>query len=512
MRAQDHRLKLLVVLISTFAGICACDRVAVVHEKDVAPEPQKEPQRPVYASAKKVSSDCGVEYVAPPPPGFAEARGVETKDMPPPMAGPMAVGVGREQVATDWDRVSPGVVLIEPGAIKETWLVNNKKETVAAFTGDYYTGLTELMPDGNRLASGFARTDVFEKGGGGFRGCIEEYAADGSLVWRMNLNTDEYIHHHDFVKLENGNILAIVWEKVSADEAVSQGRNPEDVSESGEFWYDAVIEVNPYTLQIVWEWSMRHHLVQDFDPGKANYGVIADHPELFDINIVHRSNTTGKVTKDWTHVNAIDYNPELDQILLSSNHFSEIWIIDHGTTPMEAMAHSGGRYGKGGDFLYRWGNPENYDRGTADDRMLYNQHDPQWIVSGLQGEGHIMVFNNGDRKLRPYTTVVEFASPLNDDGSYELAGSQPYAPQSLVWEYNPQPPERFFSFFISGAQRLANGNTLVNQGAGAQLREVTPSGEIVWEYEYPRDDAPHMFFRANKYPEDHPAVIGLMNQ
>jgi len=39
-----------------------------------------------------------------------------------------------------------------------------------------------------------------------------------------------------------------------------------------------------------------------------------------------------------------------------------------------------------------------------------------------------------------------------------------------------------------------------------------PAGEIVWEYEYPRDDAPHMFFRANKYPEDHPAVIGLMNQ
>jgi len=512
MRAHDHRLKLLVVLISTIAGIYACERVAVVHEPNVTAEPKKEPQRPVYVSAKKVSSDCGVEYVAPPPPGFAEVQGVATRDMPPPIAGPMAVGAGREQVETDWERVSPGVVLIEPGSIKETWLINNKKETVAAFEGDYFTHLTELLPDGNRIASSYVQTDSFEQGGGGFRGCLEEYAADGSLVWRMNLSSDDYIHHHDYVRLANGNILAVVWEQVSTDEAVSQGRNPDDVSESGKFWWDAVIEVDPTTLKIVWEWSARHHVIQDFDAGKPNYGVVADHPELFNINIVDRSESTGKVGKDWTHVNAIDYNPELDQIMLSSNYFSEIWIIDHSTTPMESVGHAGGRYGKGGDFLYRWGNPENYDRGTPEDRMLYKQHDPQWIKPGLQGAGNILVFNNGDRKLRPYSTVVEIVPPLKEDGSYELGDNRIFGPQSLAWEYNPEPPERFFSFFISGAQRLANGNTLVNQGAGAQLREVTPSGEIVWEYEYPRDDAPHMFFRANKYPQDHPAVIGLMNQ
>ena len=62
-----------------------------------------------------------------------------------------------------------------------------------------------------------------------------------------------------------------------------------------------------------------------------------------------------------------------------------------------------------------------------------------------------------------------------------------YGPAALVWEYNPEPPERFFSWYISGAQRLPNGNTLVNQGAGAKLREVTASGDIVWEYVYGRD-------------------------
>ncbi|MGC8644373.1 MAG: hypothetical protein ACP5XB_31305, partial [Isosphaeraceae bacterium] len=60
---------------------------------------------------------------------------------------------------------------------------------------------------------------------------------------------------------------------------------------------------------------------------------------------------------------------ELDQILLSVHSFSEIWIIDHGTTTAEAATHKGGRSGKGGDLLYRWGNPQAYRAGTAADQQ-----------------------------------------------------------------------------------------------------------------------------------------------
>ena len=214
---------------------------------------------------------------------------------------------------------------------------------------------------------------------------------------------------------------------------------------------------------------------------RSNFGVVADHPELMNINSFQPS-MEGSPRDDWTHVNAIDYNAELDQIAISSNHLSEIWIIDHSTTPQEAAGHAGGRHGKGGDFLYRWGNPQRYDRGTADDRKLFNQHDVQWIRPGLAGAGNLMIFNNGDSRLRPYTTAIELTPPMNADGTYRLQSGQPYGPETLAWEYNPDPPERFFSFFISGVQRLPNGNTLVNQGAGAQVREVTPAGEIVWEY------------------------------
>ena len=467
-------------------------------------------KKQVFRSAKRVSTDCGVEYLPAPPAGFAERPGAATKDMPEGIAKSLAVGSDRAQVETNAGLVSPGYLLIEPGSVRASYIINNDKEVIATLDGDYFAGFSQIFPDGNRMVSSNLKSDVFEDGGG-HRGCIEEYAANGDLIWRMNLSTDDYIHHHDAVKLPNGNVLAVVWENVSVEEAISQGRDPDKVAETGDFWYDGLIEINPYTLEIVWEWSARHHIVQDFDPGKAAYGVVKDSPGLIDINLIE-AGRDGSFSADWTHVNAIDYNPALDQILLSSNYHSEMWIIDHSTTPQEAASHSGGKYGKGGDILYRWGNPENYDRGNAEDQTLFNQHDVQWIRPGLPGAGNILVFNNGDRKKRMYSTVVEFDTGVNVDGSYSVADGAAYGPVDPVWTYDPEPPERFYSFFISGAQRLPNGNTLIDQGAGAKLREITRDGEIVWEYAYQDDiDAPHMLFRANRYPPDHPGIQKILD-
>ena len=431
--------------------------------------------------------------------------------MPEETVKRLAIGADREPVKTDSERVSPGYVLIEPGAVKQSFLINEDKEVVATFEGDYYPSYSQLLPNGNRLVSSNGRPRGFPRGGGGKTGCIEEYTSAGELVWRMNLNADNYINHHDVVKLDNGNVLTLIWEKVTADEAVSQGRDPEHVAEDGEFWYDGVIEVNPYTLDVVWEWSIRHHMIQDFDQGKSNFGVVADHPERLDINVFLQDPDDGTVSADWTHANAIDYNAELDQIALSFRSMSEILIIDHSTTPRQSAGHAGGRYGKGGDLLYRWGNPANYDRGSEENRKLFFQHDVQWIRPGLPGAGNLLILNNGDEDSRRYTTVVELTPGMNADGSYQARDGESYGPAALVWEYNPEPPERFFSWYISGAQRLPNGNTLVNQGAGAKLREVTASGDIVWEYVYENEvDAPHTMFRANKYPIDYPGLAGLI--
>lgn len=137
----------------------------------------------------------------------------------------------------------------------------------------------------------------------------------------------------------------------------------------------------------------------------------------------------------------------------------------------------------------------------------------QWIRPGLPGAGNLLIFNNGRPAARPYSTVVEIAPAMYDDGSYATTAADDYGPAELVWEYDPTGDERFFSFFISGAQRLPNGNTLVNKGAGGHIREVTPDGTIVWEYLYDEGDGiPHMLFRAYKFPPDHPGVLALLSR
>ena len=97
---------------------------------------------------------------------------------------------------------------------------------------------------------------------------------------------------------------------------------------------------------------------------------------------------------DWMHINAVNYNPELDQIVISSRTQNEIFILDHSTTSEEAAGHVGGNSGKGGDFLYRWGNPENYRRGDDSDQILGDQHSVNWIPPGYPGEGNLILFNN----------------------------------------------------------------------------------------------------------------------
>ena len=75
--------------------------------------------------------------------------------------------------------------------------------------------------------------------------------------------------------------------------------------------------------------------MQDYDPDQANFGKVAEHPELVDINYRPRQ----MFNREWLNSNSLDYNPERDQILLSARNMSEIWIIDHSTTTAEAAGH-----------------------------------------------------------------------------------------------------------------------------------------------------------------------------
>jgi hypothetical protein len=216
---------------------------------------------------------------------------------------------------------------------------------------------------------------------------------------------------------------------------------------------------------------------------------------------------------DWMHSNALAYHPEHDLIALSSPHLNEILILDHSTTTDQAAGSSGGRYKQGGEVLWRWGNPVNYGAGTKEDRRLFYQHNVQWIPAGLPGAGNLLVFNNGqERPDGEYSSVIELALPFEPGKGFAREGG-PHGPKEPVWSYSSR--DDFYAAFISGCQRLPNGNTLICEGPEGRVFEVTPAGELVWDWTNPFEGdlkgggvEGHALFRATRVAPDHPALRG----
>ncbi len=394
---------------------------------------------------------------------------------------------------------SEGYNLYAPIGSKTTYLMDNDGNTVHSWAGDYRPGNSVyFLKDGTLLRTANTGDTTFNTGGAGGR--VERFDWDGALQWAFEYRSDQYRLHHDIEVLPNGNILMIAWEMKTEIEAIEAGRNP-GLLGAGELWPDHIIEVAPTGASggtIVWEWHVWDHLIQDYDASRENYGNVNDHPELINLNYVSTSSA------DWNHTNSIDYNEGLDQIVLSVHGFSEIWVIDHSTTTSQAAGHSGGNRGKGGDLLYRWGNPRAYDAGNAGDQQLFVQHDAEWIENGLPGEGNILIFNNGQgRPAGNYSSVDEIVPPINSDGSYSRTSGSAYGPTGSTWSYTATPTTDFYARNISGAQRLPNGNTLICQGPDGLFFEVASSGEKVWEYDY--DGA---VFRVERYSPDYAGFVG----
>ncbi len=391
-----------------------------------------------------------------------------------------------------------GYMLMAPLQSNTTYLIDTDESVVHTWTSSYRPGNSAyLLEDGILLRPGSQANGTRFSGTGGGGGIVEKIDWNGNVTWSFSYATDDYCQHHDVEQLPNGNILMIAWEYKSSAEAESAGRNP-SLLVDGELWPDTIIEVDPSDDSIVWEWHVWDHLVQDYDSTKANYDPVADHPELIDLNFVDGPQGVA----DWTHVNAVAYNADLDQIIISVHGFNEFWVIDHSTTTAESASHAGGSYGKGGDLLYRWGNPAVY--GASGGQKLFGQHDSQWIPSGLPGAGNILVFNNG--QSRGYSTVEEIAPDVNPDGSYPMTVGQAFGPSSQEWIYQAPTPTDFYSQNISGAQRLANGNTLICSGANGYIFEVTAAGTVVWTYQN-TDGTP--VFRVYKYPYDYSGLSQL---
>ena len=403
-------------------------------------------------------------------------------------------------VSVSFSQVYEGNLLFTPfdSSLPEetvTYLMNNNNEIINSWThSNVPASIPYLLPDSSIIFPFRVANPTMAAGGVG--GGVKKISWSGHLYWEYIFSNDMYQQHHDVEPLPNGNVLIIVWENKSEEEAYALGR--ESIQNTlGEMWSVAILELEPLSGEIVWEWHLWDHLVQDISSSLPNYGVISSHPELFDINCGDVGLNAGgpqQQNADWMHVNSVHYNEGLDQIVLSSRTQNEIYVIDHSTTTQEAASHSGGNSGKGGDFLFRWGNPQNYGRGDNSHAILASQHSVNWIPDGYPGAGNIILFNNLHSNFT--SAVIEIRTPIDDSGHYTIEEGEPFGPLDLEWIYNLGEviPMQ------GGAFRLPNGNTIISKTHLAKIIEVDYNGETLWQYAYELDISINFWIaRAQKY-------------
>lgn len=399
-----------------------------------------------------------------------------------------------------------GYTLISPLKDTSTYLLDMTGKVVHEWKSDLPPGNSVyLRENGNLLRAARPQNNPRFKGGGE-GGRLREYSWDGELLWELDWNDESRLAHHDFEPLPNGNLLLIAWEYKSGEEAVARGRAHWEGED--EFWPDYVVEIKPTGkngAEVVWEWHTWDHMIQNIDPELPGYGEPYEHPGRVDINgDFSRKQVSAEERKqlealgyltpggaisepnrkspDWMHTNGIDYIPEHDLIVLSVRTMNEVWIIDHSTTTAEAATEKGGNFGRGGSILYRWGNPAVYGRGHREERQLFSQHDARWISDG-KGGGSLSVFDNGSgREDGKYSLVLELPLDFDRENGFAMDDDGRYLPVKPSWKYEAQPNTSFYSSFISGAERLPNGNTLICEGDDGRVFEVNGDGKIVWEY------------------------------
>ena len=426
-------------------------------------------------------------------------------------------------LSVDHSKALPGYTLIYPSDQPTVYLLDNCGRVVHTWedSSDFRPGNSVFLLDNGTLLKTKRHASLVGDpiNGPGAGATVEMRDWDNNLKWTFTLNDSFSRLHHDITPMPNGNILMISWDKKTKAEAIAAGRNPATISVS-QMWPEKIIEVQPIGLDsfnIVWQWNEWDHLIQDFDSLKPNYGDVAANPEKIDLNWGSLGGAGGSA---WTFLNSIDYDESRDQILLSTRFFNEVWILDHSTSTLQAKGSTGGNSGKGGDLLFRWGNPRAYKMGTAGDQKTYSQHTARWLSHDPLDSnfGKVMLFNN---MSGPNFSTVDIIQPaFNSTTKNYDKNAGVFLPQDFFWTYKRTDPADMYSTGFGGAQLLSNGNILVCSGRQGDIFEITPSNEIVWEYVVPfnfgvrakqGDTIPisnNSTFRAERFEPNFPVFAG----
>jgi outer membrane protein assembly factor BamB len=344
-----------------------------------------------------------------------------------------------------------------------------------------YISLVQVDWDGNEVWR-FDRTEQIE-------------TEDGETVWAARLHHDwqregspaGYYQPGSEPMVTGGRTLILAHKNVTVP-AITDKRLEDDY----------ILEVS-WSGEVLWEWLASDHVDE--------LGFSEDAR-----NAIHRSVNWNEARQsaDWLHINSMTYvGPNRwydegderfhpDNVIISSRSANIVAII-----------------GRSGDIVWRMGPDYRESAGTREIGQVIGQHHPHIIPKGLPGAGNLMVFDNGGAagygESNPNAPTGRNIVARHSSRVLEI---NPVTFEK-VWEYSIAGLDayRFLSHYVSSAQRLPNGNTLITEGADGRLFEVTSDGEIVWEYMNPYFDtgpvernpkavATNRVFRAYRFPYD----------
>ena len=265
---------------------------------------------------------------------------------------------------------------------------------------------------------------------------------------------------------------------------------------------DVIYEVN-WAGEIVWEWLCSDHAAEMGFTEEARNALCRD-PNFRGGSLMENAPGVG----DWMHVNSMStLGPNKWYDAGDTRFHPDNIIIDGRETNISLILDK-----KTGKIVWQIGPDYNTSPALKALGWIIGQHHAHMIPRGLPGEGNILIFDNGGwggygapnpgapqgvkTAQRDYSRVLEF-DPTT---------------LKIVWQYTPREAgffvpldaNRFYSPFISSAQRLPNGNTLICEGSGGRVFEVTPDHEIVWEFVSPykgKISLPlNMVYRAYRLP------------
>lgn len=367
----------------------------------------------------------------------------------------------------------------------------------------------KLLPGGQVLGHTGERSTLY--GMQDYRDLIQ-VDWDGNVVWKWNKyefiddpgETPQWMArvHHDYQRQGNpvGYYVPGMEALTDAGNTMLLGhKNVQCPAISDKNLLDDTVYEISWDGKILWEWVCSEHF-EEFGFREDARTALAQDPNM---------RPCGGGMGDWMHLNSMsllgpnkwfdagDVRFHPDNIIVDGRETNIIFIISKAT----------------GEIVWKVG-PYYDDTPEKDLEWIIGQHHAHMIPRGLPGEGNILVYDNGGwagyggchpaspngtkNVLRDYSRVLEF-DPIT---------------LTIVWQYTPHEAglvhptdsNRLYSPFISSAQRLPNGNTLITEGSGGRIIEVTAGHELVWEYISPywgQHFNMNMVYRAYRYPYDY---------